>query len=123
MVHANAFGLVFVGATAAYAGEPARALAFFAARPTGAAVLAARTLTFYLAVAQYTRLIKEAGGVTAVTVGIARKVLTIACSLVVYPKPFSVLYLHGALLFFGALALEWANALRRATRARKAGAV
>ena len=116
MAHANAFGLLAVGATACYSGELPRALAFFYARRAAAALLLVRTATFYAAVRSYTHIIKEAGGVAAVTVGIARKILTIACSLVLYPKPFHVNYLFGALLFFAALALEWANGSRAARR-------
>lgn len=117
MFHANAFGLASVGGVALVDGELGRALLYFAARPWAVALLVARTLTFYLAVRSYTVLIKEAGGVAAVTVGIVRKILTIVCSLIVYPKKFSMSYVYGGCLFAAALALEARNGLRKHRKA------
>ena len=115
MFFANAFGLAAVGSVALLDGDLGRATLFFARRPWAVVLLVARTLTFYAAVRSYTVLIKEAGGVTAVTVGIVRKIATIVCSLLIYPKPFSANYVFGGVLFLAALSLEARN-LRRKKR-------
>ena len=49
------------------------------------------------------------------TVGIVRKIATIVCSLLIYPKPFSANYVFGGVLLLAALSLEARN-LRRKKR-------
>ena len=61
----------------------------------------------------YTAVVKDAGGVAAVTVGIVRKILTVICSLLLFSKPWANIYGVGGLLFAAALAQESRNARTR----------
>jgi len=78
MLYANGLGLAALGTWALADGELFKAVIFFAARPNAVLLLAARNATFYAAVRYYTAVVKDAGGVAAVTVGIVRKILTVA---------------------------------------------
>ena len=113
MLYANAIGLGALGAWALADGELLQAIAFFAARPNAILLLAARNGTFYFAVRYYTAVVKDAGGVAAVTVGIVRKILTVICSLLLFSKPWANVYGVGGLLFAAALAQESRNARTR----------
>mmetsp|Transcript_23211 Transcript_23211/g.69524 ORF Transcript_23211/g.69524 Transcript_23211/m.69524 type:complete len:325 (+) Transcript_23211:238-1212(+) len=113
MLFANLFGLGALGAWTAANGELLTAVAFFGARPRAAALLLARNLSFYAAVRYYMSVIKEMGGVTAVTVGIVRKIVTILCSLLFFAKPWSPAYGYGLAAFAAALAQEVRNVSAR----------
>mmetsp|Transcript_424 Transcript_424/g.1342 ORF Transcript_424/g.1342 Transcript_424/m.1342 type:complete len:328 (+) Transcript_424:1407-2390(+) len=113
MLYANSVGVVALGAWTLADGELPRAVVFFAARPYAAALLLARNLSFYAAVKYYMCVIKEMGGVTAVTVGIVRKIITILCSLVFFAKPWAAAYGYGLAAFVAALAMEVQLALAR----------
>ena len=113
MLYANAIGLGALGAWALADGELLQAIGFFAARPNAVLLLAARNGTFYFAVRYYTAVVKDAGGVAAVTVGIVRKILTVICSLLLFSKPWANIYGVGGLLFAAALAQESRNARTR----------
>ena len=113
MLYANAIGLAALGCWALGDGELIAAISFFAARPNAVLLLAARNGTFYFAVRYYTAVVKDAGGVAAVTVGIVRKILTVICSLLLFSKPWANIYGVGGLLFAAALAQESRNARTR----------
>ena len=110
MLYANGLGLAALGTWALADGELFKAVVFFAARPNAALLLAARNATFYAAVRYYTAVVKDAGGVAAVTVGIVRKILTVICSLLLFSKQWAHVYALGGLLFVAALAQEARNA-------------
>lgn len=51
-------------------------------------------------------LVKEFGALMAVTVTSCRKVVSIAASFILYPKPFTYVYLFGGLQVFAGIGLE-----------------
>lgn len=51
-------------------------------------------------------LVHELGSVAAVIVGNARKAFTIVLSFILFPKPFSLLYVFGVVLVFGSIILN-----------------
>ncbi len=59
----------------------------------------------YVAVSSYISVIKKFGGVTAVLVGTARKVLTLVTSFILFPKIFSWYYVIGGVLALGGLSI------------------
>ena len=113
MYYANIIGLVVVLSVTVANGELFAACLYFADKPNGVVLLLVRSLTFYWAVLSYTMIIKEAGAVTAVSVGVARKIVTVLFSFVFFPKPFHVFYVYGTIIFVLALALETKNNLEK----------
>lgn len=66
----------------------------------------ARSLFVYIGVVFFVTLIKNFGAVFATNVTTVRKILTVLMSFVIYPKPWSVKYVYGLLLFVIGLTCE-----------------
>jgi adenosine 3'-phospho 5'-phosphosulfate transporter B3 len=66
-------------------------------------VMAAHALVSYVAVFFHLKMVKEWGSVNTVLVGSSRRALSVILSFLVFPKPFSLLYVVGATLVFGGL--------------------
>ena len=105
MLFANAAGCGVVLVVCIANGSLFPALRFFST-PLAAALLLARSLSFYAGALLYTLLLKHAGGVAAVAVGTVRKSLTVLISFVFFPKPWSGSYGWGSALMLAAIALD-----------------
>jgi len=68
-----------------------------------ACYLAFYTAISYVAISSFMLIVKEFGGVAAVVLGTARKAMSIILSFIVFPKPFSWLYVAGAGFVLGGL--------------------
>lgn len=64
------------------------------------------TFLAYIAISFHMTLVKEYGSIVAVLVGNTRKVLTILLSFILFPKPFSFMYVIGIVLVFGSLIMH-----------------
>ncbi len=61
------------------------------------------TILSYASISCYMILVKRFGGVTAVVLTTARKVMSLVLSFILFPKGFSWLYVYGSLLVLGAV--------------------
>ena len=84
-------------------GELSKALVYALANPHCLYLLIIYTFLAYVAIMFHMKLIKEFGAITGVLVGNSRKAITIVISFILFPKPYSVLYVFGGLLVFGSL--------------------
>ncbi len=107
MLYGNGFGFGFVLHITLAAAELGPACRYFASSPLAAALLLLRSLAFYAGALLYTKLLKEFGAVTAVGVTTVRKILTVALSFLVFPKPWSAMYGWGGAAFVLAVTLEY----------------
>jgi adenosine 3'-phospho 5'-phosphosulfate transporter B3 len=61
------------------------------------------TFLAYIAITFHMALVQEFGGITTVLVGNTRKAMTIVLSFLLFPKPYSWMYVAGGVLVFGSL--------------------
>ena len=115
MFFANFFGFLVILVVVVCSGELRAACAYFAHRgPTAIPLVLLRTLLFWRAVHAYSSIIKDSGGVAAVTVGIARKVVTVLLSMFMFRKPYSNNYPFGGLFLAAALVFELRIGVKKA---------
>ena len=88
MANTNAVGAACALAWIVASGGAPGAARALAAQPALLAHLGAIGASLAVAVMAYTRLIEQSGSVVAVTVATLRKVATMACSYLLFPKPF-----------------------------------
>lgn len=100
--------LCFIMMTGSFSlsGDLQGALTYAASDVWGFSLMLLYTGIAYMAVTCHMILVEELGPVAAVIVGNARKALTIILSFVLFPKPFSVLYMTGVVLVFGSVILN-----------------
>mmetsp|Transcript_9947 Transcript_9947/g.12273 ORF Transcript_9947/g.12273 Transcript_9947/m.12273 type:complete len:180 (+) Transcript_9947:88-627(+) len=95
-------------------GELFSAISFFFQKGAFATwLIIGRTLTFFWAVHSYSAIIKEISAVSAVTIGILRKVLTIVFSMIFFRKPFARAYVGGGAFLALGLVAEARVGLRK----------
>lgn len=107
VVFSNGFGFCCVLVLTLCTGELPVACAYFSR--SGALpplLLLLRSASFYVGALLYTMLLKRAGAVTAVTVGMVRKILTVLVSYLLFPKPFSAECGWGLVCMLVALTLD-----------------
>jgi adenosine 3'-phospho 5'-phosphosulfate transporter B3 len=100
-------------------GELMPAFAYCAERPFAYVIMIGRALVIYSGVLCFLTMIKAFGIVTATTVTTVRKILTILLSFIVFPKPFSMSYVYGALIFGAGLAINIKMALLKVAKKPK----
>lgn len=101
--YTNILSLVAMTVTFYSTGELSEALVYTLANPHCLYLLIIYTFLAYIAIMYHMTLIKEFGAITGVLVGNTRKALTIVISFMLFPKPYSILYVIGGLLVFGSL--------------------
>mmetsp|Transcript_5688 Transcript_5688/g.13106 ORF Transcript_5688/g.13106 Transcript_5688/m.13106 type:complete len:207 (-) Transcript_5688:200-820(-) len=117
--YTNAYVFVIMSFLGGGTGQIAGAFKFATESATGAIYLAVYALVAYIAISFHMRVVKHYGSVVAVLVGNTRKAGTIALSFLLFPKPFSMMYVWGTLLVFGGLtATTWDKDRRK--RAQRA---
>eukprot|EP01102_Stenamoeba_stenopodia_P009590 TRINITY_DN283_c0_g5_i1.p1 TRINITY_DN283_c0_g5~~TRINITY_DN283_c0_g5_i1.p1 ORF type:complete len:360 (+),score=59.85 TRINITY_DN283_c0_g5_i1:353-1432(+) len=65
------------------------------------------SLTSYIGVSAVLNLVKISGALSAVITTSFRKVLSMVLSFVLFPKPFNLMYIYGAIAIFGAIFLNF----------------
>lgn len=106
MTNAYAVGCVGLLVYMAVAGHLGDAVGEAMVRPHLLGNLSVIGLSLSIAVFAQTRLIKESGAVTAVTVTTLREFVTVLLSYLIYPKIFSTLHAVSALSVFGGIVLS-----------------
>ena len=86
-----------------FTGDLQIAFAYAFANPQALIYMTIYTFLAYIAISFHMALVQEFGGITTVLVGNTRKAITIVLSFIMFPKPFSNLYLVGGVLVFGGL--------------------
>lgn len=106
MTNAYAVGCVGLFAFMTVAGHMGDAVGEAMVRPHLFANLTVIGTALSIAVFAHTRLIKESGAVTAVTITTLREFATVLLSYLIYPKVFSTLHAISALSVFGGILLN-----------------
>ena len=78
--------------------------------------LAVYTFVAYIAISFHMSIVKRFGGVAAVLVATGRKGMTLVLSFLFFPKAFSWLYVLGAVLVLGGLAMASIAKIREKNR-------
>jgi len=107
MLWSNGFGAVAVLSIIVLNGELWPAARYFGGSAQYSALLLLRCGFFYIGALLYTMLMKDAGAVQAVTVTTMRKSLTVLCSFLIFPKPWSPKYGVGLVLLLVAIVLDY----------------
>lgn len=117
--YTNLYVFVIMSILGGGSGHILGAIQFASGSAVGAVYLVTYTIVAYVAISFHMRVVKHYGSVVAVLVGNTRKAGTIALSFLVFPKPFSIMYVWGTLCVFGGLtATSWDKDRRkRAARA------
>jgi len=94
-------------------GEFLHAIAYCAEYPVAYLIFVVRAFVIYCGVLCFASLIKHFDVVVATSITTIRKILTVLASFMLFPKPFSMNYVYGALAFFASLALSIQDAKSR----------
>ncbi|KAM3568537.1 hypothetical protein VYU27_009337, partial [Nannochloropsis oceanica] len=101
--YSNIMTLVLMSFSTLLSGDLLGALAYARSNQTAAVYLVMYTLLAYLAISLHMTMVQSFGSVAAVLVGNSRKTMTICLSFLLFPKPFSPLYVWGGMLVLGGL--------------------
>jgi len=87
-------------------GELFEALAFGAQHPILYILFISRSVVIFLGVQSFLTMMKHFGAVTATTVTTVRKILTILASFIFFPKPFTIKYFYGIVMFVASVVVS-----------------
>mmetsp|Transcript_30205 Transcript_30205/g.34806 ORF Transcript_30205/g.34806 Transcript_30205/m.34806 type:complete len:372 (-) Transcript_30205:116-1231(-) len=104
-MYTNLFTLIAMTVTTFISGDLVGVIQHAMLDRTLALYMAVFTAISYIAISFYMLIIKKFGGVIAVLLGTARKAMTLVLSFLLFPKPFSWLYVYGATLILGGVLL------------------
>lgn len=99
MLYTNFYGAGLTALVIFGKGELFPAYAYLQRHPEALALFIARSFTIYLGVLCFAQLIKTFSVVLATAVTTVRKILTILLSFVLFPKPFTLMYVYGLVVF------------------------
>lgn len=102
----NIFTLIAMTATTLMSGDLFGLVAFAKTNHTLCIYMAVYTFVAYVAISIHMNIVKKFGGVAAVLVATGRKGMTLILSFIMFPKPFSWLYVAGGCLVLGGLLLS-----------------
>jgi len=106
MVRSNAASLCIILVWMGVSGELEQALAFLADDPATGLYLLVQAVCGYLGVRCYLTLMREYGCRVAVLITLARKVVTILLSFLLFPKDVAYMFVSGIALAFAGIALS-----------------
>jgi adenosine 3'-phospho 5'-phosphosulfate transporter B3 len=112
--YTNSLSLVCMTLYMLFTGELAMAVAFTFLSQYNMLLMLMYTILAYVAIYYHMTLVQEFGGISAVLVGNVRKVISIVLSFLVFPKPFSWLYVAGGVLVFGGLV--WSDMIKEQSK-------
>lgn len=104
--YSNILTLGLMSVSTLLSGDLLGALAYAQADHKAAVLLLVYTLLAYVAISLHMALVKSFGSVAAVLVGNSRKTMTICLSFLLFPKPFSNLYVVGGMLVLAGLTVS-----------------
>merc|ERR1740124_223387 len=102
-LYTNFFTFIVMTISTGLSGDLAAVLKLAISSNELACYLTVYTLISYAAISSYMMIVKNYGGVTAVLLATARKAMTIALSFILFPKPFSWMYVAGAICVLSGL--------------------
>lgn len=106
MLFGNGAAFLFVLGITVCSGELLPAARYFAADGFALGLLLLRSVSFYVGAYLYNLLMQRSGAVLAVAVTTLRKSLTVLCSFLLFPKPWSAKYGYGSACLAVAIALD-----------------
>lgn len=106
MLFTNFFGACCTLVVLVAKGELAPAVAFCHRHPQAYVLFVGRAFIIYCGVLCFAQLIKRFDVVLATAITTVRKILTILLSFVLYPKPFTPMYVVGMLVFLGGVGVQ-----------------
>lgn len=106
MFFSNAFAAICSFLVCLFSGELFDAYAFGAENPILYVVFVARSIVIFCGVQCFLTMMKHFGAVSATTVTTVRKILTILASFVFFPKPFTIKYFYGIVMFVASVVVS-----------------
>jgi len=104
MFWSNTFAAGLAFAYVVLSGELLPAVSYCAVHTVTYYMFVIRAFVIYCGVLCFASIIKHFDAVTATTITTLRKIITILLSFITFPKPFSINYVYGTLLFMASLA-------------------
>lgn len=107
MLYTNLFAAQLSFVVTLVSGELFVAYAYCVSHPISWLLLGIRALVIYFGVLCFLTLVKSSGAVLATAVTTVRKIATIACSYILFPKPMNMLHGYGVLAFLGSVFMSY----------------
>lgn len=95
----NWLGAICSLVTLAMTGDLGPSIAYCAEYPVSYAIFFVRSMVVYCGVLCFVTLIKGFGVVFATALTTTRKIVTVLISFIFFPKPFTMVYLYGIIVF------------------------
>eukprot|EP00281_Chroomonas_sp_CCMP1168_P000632 CAMPEP_0206269504 /NCGR_PEP_ID=MMETSP0047_2-20121206/32324_1 /ASSEMBLY_ACC=CAM_ASM_000192 /TAXON_ID=195065 /ORGANISM="Chroomonas mesostigmatica_cf, Strain CCMP1168" /LENGTH=397 /DNA_ID=CAMNT_0053697991 /DNA_START=86 /DNA_END=1279 /DNA_ORIENTATION=+ len=118
----NLYVLILMTILGGGTGQIPAVIQFAVSNTSGAVMMLIYTIVAYVAISCHMRVVQKYGSVVAVLVGNMRKAGTISLSFMMFPKPFSMLYVYGSVLVLGGLTM-YAYVKDKKRKAAKAAAL
>ena len=107
MLYTNFYAAILVLLATVSSGQFIVAFQYCQQNPISWLLLTIRSFVIYFGVLCFITLVKSSGAVAATAVTTIRKIATIACSFILFPKPITTLHLIGCLTFMLSVGLSF----------------